>query len=336
MKRVYIATAVLTLMIVSLTGCGGAGSVTSNDFSAKRGVLATDGGMLYSSDYTGTSSNYESTSYESEADIVKNSMMIVRDANLSVDVGNLEEYDEKLKEAVLSFGGYFEQAEVNGYDSDWSSSRYAYYRIRIPAESLDAFLEVTNENGKVTSRSVSSEDVSLDYVDVEAHLSTLEKEVERLEELLSQATELSDILEIEDRIYNVQAQLDSYKGQKRLLEGRVSYSTVYLNAREERNVDHPVRQAFSVNFREELVDGLESAVNALVKIVVSIPLIAVLTAFATLFLWIGRKIWKRIFKKDTSKKQVKTKLTKTKPGVADPIHSDLANKPTENNEIKQP
>ena len=74
--------------------------------------------------------------------------------------------------------------------------------------------------------SESTEDVTADYVDVEARLNSLEAQRQRLEELRAQAGNLEDLLAIENQLTQVQYQIESYTGQKRVLDDQITYSTV--------------------------------------------------------------------------------------------------------------
>jgi hypothetical protein len=143
--------------------------------------------------------------------------------------------------------------------------------------------------------------VSLDYVDITSRITALESEKESLLRLLDYADSVSDIIEIQDQLSDVQYRLDSYNSKKLLLEGRVSYSTVKISAREERNIEHPIAMAFDVNFKEEMVDGIESAVEVFVKIIAAIPVIIILSAFLLLFIWVWRQVWHRIFKRNAGR-----------------------------------
>ncbi len=280
-----------------LSGCGSSasygGTRTMDDLG---GVNFAESKAVYNDSYDGA---YEyASSGPSEADIVKSNMMIAKTVYLSADVENLETFDANVQDTVEKFDGYFEESTINDYDSEWSTQRDSRYRIRIPSKNLDAFLEVMEGTSSLTSKSVNSEDVSLEYVDVEAHIKALEDEKISLERLMDNAETVEDIINIQDRLSSVQAQLDSYNGQKRLLEGRVSYSTITLNAYEERNVDHPIRKAFEVNFKERVLEGIESAVEVFVGIITAIPVIIIVTGFAILFIWLLRKIWRKVFKTD--------------------------------------
>lgn len=289
MKRKSYLGVMLALGIL-LTGCGSAGETYSTTSSMS---MSSDSASLSSYSYM----DYEESEYDSVADIVASNMMIVRDADVTVEVASLEAFDSYITQRVADYGGYFESQEINDYSSSYSTSRWAYYTVRVPQADLDGFLGDVEEESTITSKSISSEDVSLDYVDIKSRISALETEKDNLTRLLDQADQVSDIIEIEEQLSDVQYRLDSYNSQKLILEGRVSYSTVSIRAREDRTVAHPVASAFSVNFKEEMLDGLSSAVDTLVGIITAIPVIAIVSAFVMLFIWIWRKAWNRVFKR---------------------------------------
>ena len=296
-SKKWIIPAIAAMLVLSACGeTAGVGSI-GNDFGSSKSSFITNS-PSYESSYDSAES--DSSGDMSNAEIVKNTMMVVRDADLSVDVQNLEEFAESLTSKVNDMDGYFETSEIDNYSSDYQTSRDGYFTIRIPSQKLDDFLNFVDGDTFITSKRITTEDVSLEYVDIEAHISALENERDNLNRLLDEAENVADVIEIENRLSDVQYQLDSYTSQKKVLEGRVSYSTVNIRATEERNVEHPIRKAFEINFAERMVDGIEQAAETFVGIIAAIPVIIIVTAFGFLFLWILHKIWKKIFKRKGS------------------------------------
>lgn len=303
---------VLTILLTSmciLTSCGTSTAVSqmSNDsFSNSAGTMAAtaDAATVNMS----RSVEYDEGSMPTEAEIVKSNMMVVRDAQLSVDVGNLETFSNNLTIIVNKYDGYFESSQINNYDSDWSTERYAYFTIRIPEKNLDAFLNHIDGEGTVTSKGITTEDVSLEYADTNARIKALETEKENLLQLLKESQDVSDTIEIQNRLSDVQYELDSKNSQKRLLDGRVSYSTVDLNAKEQRDVDNPIRRKLTFDLKEKMLESLENLMSAIVWVITSLPAIIIIVGVAIFLAWLIRKIWSKIFRKHT-KPPVVLKIT---------------------------
>lgn len=282
-----------------LTGCGSSDTMMNDSYATN----SWDGAYLESASYTDSVGDYEyesksSVADDSEANIVLQNAMIAKDVNVGINVENLEVFSENLTQKVQEAGGYFEETDINDYSSDYSTERYGYFIIRIPSSNLDNFMEVVSEEGSVTSSNVKAEDVSLEYVDNNAKIAALENEKKALEGLMQYATSTSEIIEIQDRLSDVQYQLDSANGRKRYLEGRVNYSYVRINATESRYIDNPVGRAFSVNLKERFLDSMETLVEIFVSLLFSIPTIIIVTAFIILFVWVLKKVVKKVFKVD--------------------------------------
>ncbi|HQQ89546.1 MAG TPA: DUF4349 domain-containing protein, partial [Oscillospiraceae bacterium] len=73
-----------------------------------------------------------------------------------------------------------------------------------------------------------TQDVTLDYVDIEAHKESLQTEYDRLIELLAMAENVDAIVTLEARLSEVRYQIESYESQLRMYDNQVDYSTVYL------------------------------------------------------------------------------------------------------------
>ena len=144
---------------------------------------------------------------------------------------------------VSTAKGYVEQSEVsqNEPQSHAQGKRYASYTLRIPADGLEAFKQELQEKGTITRQSERVEDVTLNYVDVESHITALKTEQESLLKMLEQADTIETILAIQNQLTQVRYQLESYESQKRTYDNDINYSAVYVYVqeveRESRNTD---------------------------------------------------------------------------------------------------
>lgn len=305
MKNKTVTALLVAMTALIATSCGSyrgpAETALNSSYSAKNmaaGTMsASDGVYAEESAYDNSINTGSGTDNTNLYETVKNISMMIRDADISVDVKDLYAFQDNLLSLTESYGGYAESSTINDYENIYSTDRYAYYTLRIPNDRLDDFLSHVDGEGTVTSRSITTEDVSLEYVDLDAHIKALEQERDELTSLMDTAESVEDVIRIKEQLANVQYELDSLNGRMENLKGRVAYSTVRITAHEERNVEHPIRMALEVNFRDRAIEGVSNAVEALVTIVTGIPLIIIVTTFAIAFVWILRKIIRRVFKK---------------------------------------
>ena len=117
-----------------------------------------------------------------------------------------------------------------------SGSRYAHYEFRIPAEQYSTFLAAADGAGNVTQKSESVQDVTAQYVDVEARLASLEAQRESLNAMLAQAQDVETLLAVQRELADVQYEIESYTAQKRTYDDQIAYSTVQVTVHEVRRV----------------------------------------------------------------------------------------------------
>ncbi len=162
------------------------------------------------------------------------SRKLITTANIDVETKEFDKLYNDIEAYVRDAGGYLES--INTYNGSryygQVVERHANLTVRIPADKLDAFLEEIGTAGNITNRSQNVEDITLTYVDLEAHKKTLMDEQERLEEFLREAETIEDIIYIEDRLAGIRYQLESMESQLRTYDNKVNYSTVYLNINE--------------------------------------------------------------------------------------------------------
>ncbi len=107
--------------------------------------------------------------------------------------------------------------------------------IRVPSDRLSETLEfLRGLSVKVVSENVSGQDITDQYVDVEERLATLNETKARYEEILADATDINDILNVTQQIMYIQDQIDYYTGQIEYLTASADSSliTVYLSTDE--------------------------------------------------------------------------------------------------------
>lgn len=297
MKKLFAILLCLTLA-VSFAACG-ASKAESDSIamteSAAQGNFK-ENGIYYSAD---TSLNdFDEAPAQGQTE---SNEKIIKTVSLNVQTKEYDAYLIALNSSVVSCGGYVETSEsdMGGY---YDSNRYSTYTVRIPAEKLDSFLVSAGEKGKITSKTETQQNVTLDYVDLESRISAYKTEQKTLLNLLEKAESLDDILSIQKRLSEVNYEIEKYSAQMRVLENRVSYSTVTLYIREVERVSESkptvwsrIKENFADNF-DALIDGIEDIV---VGVIGGLPIILPVAAIAVAIIL----ILKKIIRKRRTKKQ---------------------------------
>jgi negative regulator of sigma E activity len=150
---------------------------------------------------------------------------IVRTSSLSVRVSSLGEAAAQYRALAARFGGSVSD-EYLGSDG---AAPFATITAKIPVTRMPAFLEEVRGFGQVLSESTSANDVTLAVADVDARVNALRASITRLQALLQEATELTDIVAIESELTTRQAELDGLLAQQRALSDQVEMATVTVN-----------------------------------------------------------------------------------------------------------
>jgi hypothetical protein len=213
------------------------------------------------------------------ADYAATERLIIRNANLDIVVRDTQDAVDQVDALTEELGGFVLESNLNEYQEGVR----AYLRLRVPAESLDTALERIRDLAmEVRSESVSGQDVTEEYVDLQSQMRHLEATEDRLLEFMAEAEDTEAALEVYDRLQTIQADIERVKGRMQYLEESAAMATIVLNITPSELAQpiqvgnwHPrgtLRNAF-----ESLVRVLQFLVDAAIVIVVLVaPILAVI------------------------------------------------------------
>ena len=297
-KSICTTLAVLMAGVFLFTGC----SRKSAEYSAPRASglkesklamksfasnerVMSDAMYEYEESASYDDSSLQNTEYERK---------LIRTGNVTLEVKTVSDAEEKITAWAKSLGGYITNANT------WENG--ANFTVRVPSERFDDAMVQTGEFGRVTNRSVSSQDVSDNYYDLQSRLETKYILRDKLTGYLNQAKDIKDLLEIERQLNSVLEDIDSTEGRFKRLSGQIDYSTIYINMQFERGKDEGGIILPDVkNSWNEFVSTVVSFFWGLLKVIFyivifGIPLIA-LAAFLFWLLFGKIGLLVRLFKK---------------------------------------
>lgn len=237
MKRKMMYTAVLLCAVAGLAGCGSKSSqsvsVTKADYNRTADETAVheekmkDGGAIKEGRSLTDSSPVTQT--------LPSSRKMIHNVDMTVETDAFDQLIKSLTVRAGELGGYVEQSGIKGNRVNYKNEpipRNADMTLRIPADKLDNFVAVVEQNGNVTNKAESTQDVTLQYSDLESKKKSLTLEQDRLWVLLEKADTLDAVIALEDRLSDLRYQLDSMESQLKLYDSQVDYSKVHLYVNE--------------------------------------------------------------------------------------------------------
>ncbi len=216
------------------------------------------------------------------------SAKIIYTANLSLESKDYDSAVAALNAALSDADGYMESSNESTYSG---SSRTLSLTLRVPQDNYQSFLTAAAEAGNLVNKSEQADDVTSQYIDLEARISNLTAQRTRLQELQANAETLSDLLDIESSLSDVQYQLESYQSQLDWYAQQVECCTVYVSLSEVKEYT-PVEEGFgervASSFRNGWSNFIAGAQQLVVWLILAWPLLILLAV-----LTVGILLWRR-------------------------------------------
>ena len=298
-KRLHLLFLALMLTL-GLSACGGSASDSASSSPEAKYETVTEEYYDAEMGFSNGTGNVEVTEEASGSQTTGQSQRkLIKTVDMSVET---KEYDNLLaavEDKVNLLGGYIESMETyNGSAySSYRSSRNASMTLRIPQESLNAFLEEISAISNVVRHSENVQDVTLEYVDLSSHKEVLLAEQDRLLQLIAEASTIEDIITLESRLSDIRYQIESMESQLRTYDNKVTYSTVYLYIDEVQEltpvVEETVWQRISGGFVESLEDIGYDITETFIWFVINIPYLLIWAVVIIVVVLVLKKIKKR-------------------------------------------
>jgi hypothetical protein len=154
------------------------------------------------------------------ARIVKNGALEVR-----VGKGTVTESVNRVTALATGLGGYVSDTRTTSSEQSGSQAS-ATITVRVPSAAFEQLMAEASKLGDVRSTTTSGQDVTAQFTDIEAQLAALTATRDQFLLVLGEAKNVNDILAVQDRLTQVQIQIDQLEGQKRLLTDQTSFGTL--------------------------------------------------------------------------------------------------------------
>ncbi|MFP6620083.1 MAG: DUF4349 domain-containing protein [Pirellulaceae bacterium] len=283
--------------LLSLVGCGSsypsaesgrAMPQVAMDFATGEDV--EESGKLANADFDDESGNDMPGS--SDAALETNRQLIyVADVRLVVEDFSTLEGKQGISQLIEKHGGHAADMSI---DRNQGRARSGQWRARIPVKNYRTFLEELKELGVPEHFRETTEDVTAQYVDLDARIRNKKQLEGRILELLGRTVgKVSDLIEVERELGRVRGEIERMESMFRSLKSRIRMTTVTINAREERGYEPPQAPSFTSRITKSWSNSIygigEGAKNLLIGLVGVIPWLVLLVPAA----WVLRLLWRR-------------------------------------------
>lgn len=250
---------------------------------------------------------------------------VTKTGNLSILVATAETTVQNIQSIAESTEGYV--SDSNLYEVT-PGVKAGSITIRVPADKFDeTMVKIKALAIRVENENVNSNDVTDQFIDLEARLKNLKTEEAQYVAILKKAQKIEDIVNVTNQLNQVQQQIDSWQGQLKYLNSQIDLSTITVNLTAE-----PDAQIFGVTWRpltvarqavRSLLAGVINYLNIIIAIVIFLPVIILWVVTALIIIWLIWKLAKLLRRKTQARSQTKSDLktnsepkTKTKKPTA--------------------
>lgn len=319
MKKRSIRTILPALLLTSalvLGGCGASGGSSSANYAKGDYAAATeapaesyDGGYYaeeaYESGFDEELAEAEAAAYgENEkasrgekADqgedvkAAKSEEKLVYTCSINMETLTFAETEAKIRESIAKYKGTISSESASDgnyrwyYEDGGSGTKSLYMTIRIPTKDYRNFLkDLEGAGGSIRSTSMNVENITRRYNDQSVRIQALETQEKRLLEMMDKAETIKEMITVEDRLTEVQTELNQARTTLSVMDHDVAYSTISLNLQEVvRYTENKITQTFGerivsafTNSFADFGDFLEDLSIALIYLLPYLLLIAVI------------------------------------------------------------
>jgi hypothetical protein len=152
------------------------------------------------------------------------SRLIIREAKVTVSVERIDEAADALGDLAADHGGRVQSSRIEG-----ESGTVA---LRVPAERLDAVVDAVKALGvRVLSAETTSEDVTEEYVDLDAQVRNLQAAEDQFQVFMERATTVEDVLRVQSELTDVRGDIERLQGRIQFLQRNAAEALVTVSVR---------------------------------------------------------------------------------------------------------
>lgn len=222
-KFVYIFIVLLVLILIA--GCGAQSAKSTADMASTE----MNSSVAYEAEYAASAG--DGGMPESAVPVDEEYRKIIKNAELTIEVDNLEDKVKEIENEVIKYGGYLGESNIHKN----SSSLWAHMVLRLPASEFEGFIEYLEDLGVIKSRRIYRDDVTSRFIDMEARLKVLKAEETSLLGILEKASMIEDVLNIRKELRNLRSDIEALEGELKYLTEKVDYSTINISLHQARN-----------------------------------------------------------------------------------------------------
>ena len=219
---------------------------------------------------------------------------IIRNGELTLETESPTEGLRKITAAAESHGGFVVTSEFkqNPAPAGGKQTQSVTIVARVPASEFASALEqIRNAGERVIQEKVSGQDVSEEYLDVEARLRNKKALEGQFLEIMKQARKVEDALAVQSQLADVRTEIERLEGRRRFLENQAALSTITTTLQMPQPIIASTTTSFGTTIKQAFGDAVDTAVSIILFVIQAVIVLVPITFFFGLPAWV---LWRAI------------------------------------------
>ncbi len=227
---------------------------------------------------------------------------IIRNAEMTIETDSPNDGQQKIASIAEKHGGFvvISESRQNEARAQNVASSVVNVIVRVPAQKFAAAIEEIRGAGeRILHEKISGQDVTEEYIDLEARIRTKRALEAQFLEIMKQARKVSDALEVQSQLAEVRTEIERLEGRRRFLENQSALSTINITLRTPTPVVAATTRGFFYDIKGAFGDGVDIAADIILGVIrfviVMIPIgLFIIAPMWFAFKWLRRRIdWPR-------------------------------------------
>lgn len=231
-----------------------------------------------------------------QASVQANDRKIIRDANLTIETDSPTDGLRRITSIAETNGGFIVTSDFKHTDAVAQARPTQTVTVvaRVPASRFDSALDqIHGVASRVISEKVSGQDVSEEYLDLEARLRTKKALEAQFLDIMKQARKVSDDLEVQSQLGDVRTEIERLEGRRRFLENQAALSTITTTLQMPQPIIAATTTGFGTSIKHAFGDAVDTAASIVLFVIQAVIVLVPIAFFFGLPGWIVWRVLRR-------------------------------------------
>jgi hypothetical protein len=223
---------------------------------------------------------------------------VIQNAEMTIETDKPSDGQQKIGVIAEKHGGFvvISESKHNDAASQNVASTVVNVVVRVPSQKFQAALdEVRGVGGRILHEKSSGQDVTEEYIDLEARIRTKRALEAQFLEIMKQARKISDAMEVQTQLAEVRTEIERLEGRRRFLENQSSLSTINVTLHTPTPVVAAATRGFVYDLKGAFGDGMDMGAGIFLGIIQFVIVMIPVTLFILgpawlVFKWLRKRI----------------------------------------------